>query len=113
MTQSHARAKQLFLGIECGGTRSVALLTNGNGEAVQRFEAGPANLKLLNDAQLIRHLESIANAFPRPTALGIGMAGARSEADWKRIRQAAEKVWPQIPCHATNDLETALVAGQM
>jgi N-acetylmuramic acid 6-phosphate etherase len=39
------------------------------------------------------------------------MAGARTERDFKRISEAAEKVWSKIPCAATNDLETALLAA--
>src|SRR6185295_1976256 len=70
----------------------------------------PANLRLLTDVQLIRHFRLIAKQISHPAALGIGMAGARTKSDWNRIRRAAEKVWPHIPCHATNDLETALAA---
>jgi N-acetylmuramic acid 6-phosphate etherase len=43
--------------------------------------------------------------------IGFGMAGARTDADRRRIRAAAAIVWPNVPCYATNDLETALVAG--
>jgi N-acetylmuramic acid 6-phosphate etherase len=38
------------------------------------------------------------------------MAGARTEADRARIRRAAAKAWPCVPCYATSDLETALAA---
>ena len=41
------------------------------------------------------------------------MAGARTEADRQRIRAAAAKVWPKVPCYATNDLETALAADSL
>lgn len=101
----------LFLGLECGGTRTIALLADVSGRATKRIEAGPANLRLLSDTQLIQHFQDIAKSFPKPSALGIGMAGARTEADWKRIRDAAAKIWKQTPCAATNDLETALAAG--
>src|SRR5262249_14892916 len=33
-------------------------------------------------------------------------------ADKKRVRSAAARVWPSIPCYATHDLETALAAAQ-
>ncbi|MDB6110040.1 MAG: N-acetylmuramic acid 6-phosphate etherase [Pedosphaera sp.] len=102
--------RPLFLGIEGGGTHTVALLADARRHFLQRFEAGPANLRLLSDPQLVRLLRSIAAAFPHPDAVAIGMAGARNESDWERIRKAAAKAWPQVPCHATNDLETALSA---
>src|SRR5262245_51085705 len=112
MSSSAAQTNPLFLGLECGGTRTIALLADGAGRAAKRIEAGPANLRLLSDAQLVAHFQSISKSFPKPSALGIGMAGARTEADWKRIRDAAAKIWKEIPCAATNDLETALTAGK-
>jgi len=102
----------LYLGIEAGGTRTVALLEDVQGQYQTQYEAGPANVRLLNDGQLHRHYRSIARALPKPDALAIGMAGARTEADWARIRRAAAKAWPGVPCHATNDLETALMAAE-
>ena len=43
--------------------------------------------------------------------IAIGMAGARTDSDRQRIRAAAGRIWPNVPCYATNDLETALVAA--
>jgi len=107
---SSVAMNHLFLGLECGGTRTVALLADVSGRATKRIEVGPANLRLLNDTQLVAHFQSIAKLFPTPSALGVGMAGARTESDWKRIREAAGRIWRQIPCAATSDLETALAA---
>ena len=80
---------RLFLGIDGGGTRTTALLADSAGRALGRLEAGPANLKLLTDAQLTRHFRSIGAVFPQPAAVGIGLAGAWAEPDWHRIRLAA------------------------
>jgi N-acetylmuramic acid 6-phosphate etherase len=68
-------------------------------------------MKLLTAAQLMRHFRSIATALPLPDAVAIGLSGAWVEADFQKIRSAAEKVWPRIPCYATNDLETGLTAA--
>jgi N-acetylmuramic acid 6-phosphate etherase len=103
--------RPLYLGIEAGGTRTMALLEGCQGRYSLQHEAGPANVRLLNDDQLHRHLRGIARGLPKPDALAIGMAGARTEADWARIRLAAAKAWPGVPCYATNDLETALMAA--
>jgi N-acetylmuramic acid 6-phosphate etherase len=111
-TNSQPSAGRKFLGIEGGGTRTVALLADERGRLLGRREAGPANLKLLGDLQLTRLLQTFAGALPAPDSLAIGLAGARTEADFRRIRKAAEKIWPAIPCLATNDLETALAAAQ-
>jgi N-acetylmuramic acid 6-phosphate etherase len=100
-----------YLGIEGGGTRTVALLADGGGRTLRRLETGPANMKLLTEAQLTRQFRSIAAALPRPDALGIGLSGAWVEADFKRIRSAAARVWRDTPCRATSDLESALNAA--
>jgi N-acetylmuramic acid 6-phosphate etherase len=109
---SHPEAQALCLGIEGGGTRTVALVADPAGRALRRLEAGPANLKLLTDPQLVRQFRSLGRRLPRPAALGIGLAGAWAKSDCDRIRRAAAKVWPGVPCHATNDLETALTAAR-
>ncbi|HEX4644886.1 MAG TPA: hypothetical protein VH598_04695 [Verrucomicrobiae bacterium] len=104
-------ARPFFLGIEGGGTRTVALMADAGGQVLHRIEAGPGNVRLLSDVELVRLLRSIATVLPRPDAIGIGLAGARTEPDRKRIRAAAETVWGGVPCRATNDLETALAGA--
>jgi N-acetylmuramic acid 6-phosphate etherase len=101
----------LFLGIESGGTRTVALLVDDRGQGLQRFEAGPANLRLMNDEELTRHFRRLAGRFPQPSAVGIGMAGLHDETERVRLRTVAGLAWPRIPCWAGNDLETALAAA--
>src|SRR6266404_3490277 len=100
-----------LLGIECGATRTVGLCADLQLRLVARCEAGPANLRLLNDAELLRHFRGIAAQLALPVAVCIGMAGARTASDLRRIRTAANAIWPQVPCYATNDLETALLAA--
>ena len=103
--------EELFLGIECGGTRTVAMLSSRDERLIQRHEFGPANLKLLSDDELAGQLGRIASKFPQPAAIGIGMAGARTERDWARVRKAAGAVWPGVAINVTNDLEIALLAA--
>ncbi len=105
-------APKHYLGIEGGGTRTVAFIVDAHGRFVRRLESGPANLKLLTDDQLYQRLREIALASPKPIALCIGLAGAWSAGDCRRIHRAAGRLWTNTPCHATNDLETALAAAQ-
>lgn len=102
-----------WLGIDGGGTRTVALLVR-NGHPPARIETGPGNLRLLDDATLTRRFREIHNALgkPRVSGLGIGLAGTRTESDRQRIRTAAAILWPGVPCLATHDLHTALTAGR-
>lgn len=105
----------LYLGIEGGGTRSTLVLADEHGNLITELQSGPANLKLLSDRQLVWLLRSFEARLTKsnspPRAIAIGLAGARSPIDKDRIRRAAARVWPQVPCVATNDLETALAAA--
>jgi N-acetylmuramic acid 6-phosphate etherase len=104
-------AAAMYLGIEGGATRTVVLLANINGHILRRLERGPTNMKLLSKAQLTREFRSIAAVLPIPDSLCIGLSGAWVEADFALVRSAAARVWPRVPCYATNDLETALTAA--
>ena len=110
---SSPEQSRVVLGIESGGTRTVALAVSNTGTELLRREFGPANLRLLDDRKLRQHFASIARAMPRPSALAVGMAGARTGHDRDRIRTAAAAAaaWKGVPCLATNDLETALKAA--
>jgi N-acetylmuramic acid 6-phosphate etherase len=101
-----------FLGIECGGTRTVVLFGPDAGGRWRSAEFGPANLRLLDDAGLVRHFKAVKRAAGAAfDGMAIGMAGARTEKDRRRIRAAAGKVWPNQPVYVTSDLETALAAA--
>ncbi len=104
-------AAPLVIGLEAGGTRTVALAVNAADQVLARIEAGPANVRLLDDAALVRHLRDLAARLPAPAAVGLGLAGAREESDRRRIRTAAARAWPGVPCWAGNDLETAFAAA--
>lgn len=114
MTQPKTRrAGKGFLGIEGGATRSVSILAAAGGRCLKRIEIGaPANYKLLDREGLGALLAGIAVRFPRPAAVGIGLAGVLEEGDRAAVRQAAGEVWPAVPCWAGNDLETGLAAAQ-
>lgn len=108
---------ELYLGIEGGGTRSTLVLADDEGHALAELQGGPANLKLISEAQLVALLRSFAARLPAVElplrAIAIGLAGARTPADFERIRRAAGRVWPQVLCQASGDLETALSAAPL
>jgi N-acetylmuramic acid 6-phosphate etherase len=114
MKAAHAPlTSSLFLGIEGGGTRTRACVADARGQKVHLVEAPPAQLQLLQDPQLRTLLRNLRARLPMPVSLAIGLAGARTESDFARIRRAAGHVWPGVPCHATNDLETALMTAEL
>jgi len=67
----------------------VALLADARGKLVRRIERGPSNLRLLSDAELLKRFAELAHALPRPSAIGIALAGAREERDWNRVAMLA------------------------
>jgi len=98
------------LGIEGGGTRTTALLADSQGREIRRGTFGPGNVRLLDDLGLAGLMRGIAKGFPKPDAIGLGMAGARSERIQHRVRASVARVWKGVPCAVTNDLEVALGA---
>lgn len=101
------REKPAWLGIECGGTHSTAIAATLKGERLATVSAGPANLRLVTDAQLQAVFAAIAAQVPQPVAIGIGVAGCRDSADRKRVEHSLAQIWPGVPTRVSHDLETA------
>ena len=99
------------LGIEGGGTRTVALMVDAAGRMVLRREFGSGNLRLLDERGLASLLRSIARAFPKPDAVGLGLAGARTKEDQTRAKEACGKIWKKVPVRVTHDLDVALMTA--
>lgn len=105
-------ASPLLLGIECGGTHTVALAAPDPAAPATRIEAGPCNLRLVSDPQLRAHFGSIALRVPAPAAVGVGMAGVRDRKDCRRVEQVLAAVWPGVPVLVDHDLESALATAE-
>jgi N-acetylmuramic acid 6-phosphate etherase len=102
-----------LLGIEGGGTRTSALLVEGEDTVLASFAVGPGNLKLLNGEELATLLASIRDQLPaKPDRIGIGMAGVRSASDRERLSRAVATTWPGVPSVVGDDLILALEAGE-
>lgn len=106
-----SRAEPVLLGIEAGGTRTTARAERSSGEVLAERVFGPGNLRLLDDAALVRLFREIAATLPAPAAIGLGMAGLRTEADRARVLRALDAVWPGTPGRVAHDLEVALWAA--
>jgi N-acetylmuramic acid 6-phosphate etherase len=108
--------RRFILGVEGGGTRTTAVLAAADEiETTPPLVLGPSNLRMLSDRELIWRLREIAERLPvvpgALLAVAVGLAGTRTPADRERIRHACSRVFPRVPCHATDDLETALAAA--
>ena len=100
-------SSDVTLGIETGGTRTSALSADDQDREIALTESGPANLKLISDADLESLFRSIAPKHPTPRLIGIGSSGARTTSDRQRISSALAKVWPSIPNFVADDLQSA------
>lgn len=105
------RSSPVYLGIEAGGTRTVALLVGREGQLLERAEFGPGNLRILDDRTLTERFQEIAGRFAKPASIGIGMAGLRDKNDETRLERVITNCWPGVPYKAAHDLETALRAA--
>ncbi len=111
MRNGHKSGNALFLGIECGGTRTVALWADAMMRPVARVETKGANLRLTTDRQLLSLFRELRGMGSLPDAVGVGIAGARSGADRLRVNRILSQVWRSVPVESTHDLETALRAA--
>jgi N-acetylmuramic acid 6-phosphate etherase len=101
-----------FLGIETGATHTTVLLADEKGAAHQSFHLGPANLRLITNDEFVHLLREIHARIASPvSAIGLGMAGLRNATDHARVSRLIHSVWPNVPLHASHDLESAMMAN--
>ncbi|MCO5208762.1 MAG: hypothetical protein M9936_03645 [Caldilinea sp.] len=110
---------EYFLGIDIGGTKSHALLTDAGGNAVGFAEAGPGNHEDVGYAGLIAVLTELVDGIERSTGIartqiagaGFGVAGY----DWPSERaptlEAIAALGLTCPVDAVNDTIIGLLAG--
>src|SRR5205814_8536698 len=90
LPQGERGERPLYLGIDGGGTHTVALLAGADGAVLGRGEAGPSNLHAVGVEPALRSLENaVAAAFAAAklapqsvTAACLGLAGA--DRPWER-----------------------------
>src|SRR4051812_13600063 len=92
----------IILGIETGGTKTIAIAATSGLKQVGRWELGPANLRLISDRDFLALLNELKSKVGTPAAIGIGLPGVRTEADAARVHGLLEKVWPRVPARITH-----------
>ena len=120
-----------LLGIDGGGTKTVALLTDMQGRTLSRAVGGPMNVQRMTDDELQSVLyplfgELFAAMDPTPfvlSALGAGFAGASAIPSHTPLRQLLEAALaaavcerpvtlaPSLPMAIHHDMVIALAAG--
>jgi N-acetylglucosamine kinase-like BadF-type ATPase len=113
---------ELYLGIDGGGSHTVALLAAGTSEKwtiLGRGTAGPSNLQAVGKERALAALDEAVNAafhaaeMPRSSVAGacLGLAGADRADDQSVIREWAERVRLASRVGVTNDAAILLAAG--
>jgi N-acetylmuramic acid 6-phosphate etherase len=101
-----------FLGIEGGGTRTVALLADAHGAIHKRLELGPLNLKLASDADVLHRLREIKRrVVVRPACWSLCLAGCRTPADHQHLGALAKHIWPRVPVYIGSDLDSGFAVA--
>jgi len=106
-----------LLGIDGGGSKTLALLADGAGRVVGRGTAGPSNYQVVGvEAAYAALDEAVATASTgvpnvRLSAICLGMAGAGRPQDQTIIRDWAQARYPGVPALVVHDAQLVLAAG--
>src|SRR5918994_6059746 len=104
------------LGIDAGGTKTVALLADADGRIIADGRAGGANLQTEGELQVEKVLHDVIEQVTRgrnitAAAVCLGMAGVDREADGRTIRDIMRRLGYRSNTLIVNDALIALVAG--
>jgi N-acetylglucosamine kinase-like BadF-type ATPase len=104
------------LGIDAGGSKTVALVADGNGRIVGEGRAGGANLQTEGELQVEKVLHEVIelaiHGRPEPPdAVCLGMAGVDRDSDGRVIREIMRRLGFRQNTLIVNDALIALVAG--
>ena len=104
------------LGIDAGGTKTVCLLANAEGQILSESRGGGANLQASGELEVEKVLhgvmeEAIGDRAVRPEAVCLGIAGVDRPADADAVRGIMRRLGFKSRTLIVNDALVALVAG--
>lgn len=107
------------LGIDGGGSKTLALVADRTGEVLGRGTAGPSNYQGIGLAPALAALESATAAaiaaagceYGALAAACVGLAGVDRPADRQRLAAWAAGYLPGVPVAIVNDAQLVLAAG--
>ena len=113
------QSQALLIGVDGGGSKTVALLADWDGRVLGRGTGGPSNYQVMGiQAARAALSDSIRAAFseaglePRPPrAICLGLSGVDRPADQSMIRAWADAEMPGALTVIVNDAELVLAAG--
>jgi N-acetylglucosamine kinase len=112
-------AEEHFLGIDGGGTKTAAVLVDGEDREIARAVSGPSNYysvgQTVAEASLREAIHQVLTAAGLTAtdvaAIGLGMAGVDRPGDQEVVRAMLSRIARFRRIVITNDAETALVGG--
>lgn len=124
LLQSVMKVSELFLGVDGGGTKTLALISDSDGNILGRGVSGPSNYHRVGAQAAYLALEmAVEHALNSldPTiiqaeiknikAVCLGLAGVDRPVDRQIIEKWINKRFPNIPNILTNDALPVLAAG--
>lgn len=105
----------VVLGVEGGGTHTVALWADSSNKKFYRNEFECGNIKLLNDSQLENLFRSIAKAGEKflVQSICVSLAGLVDDEDKIRLAHVLHKIFPAAAIDMCSDLQTPLYAANI
>lgn len=112
-------ARELLIGIDGGGSKTVALVADTAGVVLGRGSAGASNYQTIGAESAFAALEHaiqqalgcVAGEACTPRAICLGLAGVGRQEDVALFERWANSQWPAAPVSVVNDAEVALAAG--
>jgi N-acetylglucosamine kinase-like BadF-type ATPase len=104
------------LGIDAGGTKTVCLLADDEGNVLGEARAGGANLQTAGELEVEKVLHHVMEAAAgvhdvSPAAICLGIAGVDREDDAEAVRGIMRRIGFKARTLVVNDALVALVAG--
>src|SRR5262245_52146687 len=104
------------LGVDAGGSKTVALLADRNGQVVAEARGGGANLQVHGELEVEKTLHAVIDELlsahhVTPAAACLGIAGVDRERDGQTIRSVVRRLGFRERVLVVNDALIALVAG--
>ncbi len=102
------------LGIDAGGSKTVALLADEHGHTLAEARRAGANLSLHGELAVEKVLHDVLEALAphaRPRALCLGMAGVEHPGGHETMQAMLRRLGVRVPVLIVHDAAIALVAG--
>lgn len=108
--------KKYIIGVDGGGTKTLALLADFDGNVLARGLSGPSNYNAVGFDTACSALEDAINIAQKNhpgelSVLCLGLSGADRSDDIERFQSWAQSKFPRTLIKVTNDAEILLAAG--